>query len=238
MIYGMQEHTKTSYSLRSNTTGLLGTFENCSKLNEIYLPEDLKYISPQTFSYCTNLNTIIIPDNVKKIGNYAFCICGNLERGILPSSLSSIGDGAFFGCSKLKDFVIKNKEAFPVSSMSAFSSSATLTVPNGSAKNYRDLGGFWEQFTSIKEEVNINISEANKWGTCVLAFDTELPEEVDAFVSTGMNKDYVVLEKVTMLEANKPYVLYAENGYKGTLTGIVDVSNYQETVTDGLLNGL
>ena len=37
--------------------------------------------------------------------------------------------------------------------------------------------------------------------------------------------------------AYTPYILYAENGCTATLTGEVDATKYQETVTDGYISG-
>lgn len=151
--------------------------------------------------------------------------------------MTVIGKSVFNGCSNLEEVIVESDSPISVSTMSSFNTSATLTVPNGSAKAYSDMGGFWGQFASIKEEANVNISETNKWSTCVLAFDAELPEGVRAFVSTGMDGNSVLMEEVTTLEAYKPYVLYAQDGYEGTLTGVVDLTAYQETVTDGVLSG-
>ena len=180
---------------------------------------------------------VTIPNSVTSIGNYTFYKCTSLTNVTIPSSVTIIADYAFSGCSSLQNLTMQTVSLFSVSTMSNFSTSAILTVPNGSAKAYSDMGGFWGQFAAIKEEANVNISEENMWSTCVLAFDAELPEGVRAFISTGMDENSVLMEEVTTLEAYKPYVLYAQNGYEGTLTGVVDLTAYQETVTDGVLSG-
>lgn len=113
---------------------------------------------------------------------------------------------------------------------------ATLYVPLGTTRLYK-TSPVWKNFVNIKEILKINITKTNKWGTCVIPFDAELPVGVQAYTSNGMNGGFLMLEEAESLKAYTPYILYAENGYEVTLTGVVDVANYQETVTDGLLNG-
>lgn len=212
-------------------------FAYCSKLADVNIPNSLISIGSCSFDYCPWITNIELPNTLTSIGFAAFRECLGLMKIVIPSSVVSIGAEAFAECKYITDFTIKSNASFPVSTMTNFNSSATLTVPNGFAKAYSDMGGFWGQFASIKEEANVNISEENMWSTCVLAFDAELPEGVRAFISTGMDENSVLMEEVTTLEAYKPYVLYAQNGYEGTLTGVVDLTAYQETVTDGVLSG-
>ena len=45
------------------------------------------------------------------------------------------------------------------------------------------------------------------------------------------------MTKQSNAKAYTPYILYAANGYSGTLSGAVDESKYSATVTDGYLSG-
>ncbi len=238
----------TSITIPNSVTSIgFYVFRGCSGLTSICVDEgNTVYdsrencnaiIQTETNELIAGCQSTIIPNSVTSIGSYAFYGCSSLTSITIGNSVTSIGYYAFYGCSNLSNFTINNSTPFAVSTMYYFSSSATLTVPNGSAKAYSDMGGFWGQFAAIKEEANVNISEENMWSTCVLAFDAELPEGVRAFISTGMDENSVLMEEVTTLEAYKPYVLYAQNGYEGTLTGVVDLTAYQETVTDGVLSG-
>ena len=74
------------------------TFENCSNIKSITLPETLKYISHQAFKNCTGLTSITIPKNV--IGFYysAFEDCSGLKEIIVEDGnigLESL-DGVLF----------------------------------------------------------------------------------------------------------------------------------------------
>lgn len=85
--------------------------------------------------------------------------------------------------------------------------------------------------------LTLYVSATNKFSTCILPFDAEIPDGVEAYSCRSTNGEYLVLEKQTSFAAYTPYIIYAENGYEGTLSGTVDTSKYSETVTDGYLTG-
>lgn len=236
---GVFENSSFTSIVLGENVELIGdhAFDGCSTIVSVSQPVGSVSIADYAFYGCSKLTTLDIPDGIGNVGASAFYNCNKLSAIVLNESVESVGSNAFYNCYKLAHVRSNAQTPISVSNMSGFNSSATLTVPNGSAKAYSDMGGFWGQFASIKEEASVNISEANKWSTCALAFDTELPEGVRAFASTGMDENYVLLEEVTALAANTPYILYAKEGYEGTLAGAVDVANYQETVTDGVLSG-
>ena len=86
-------------------------------------------------------------------------------------------------------------------------------------------------------EISLNISATQQWNTCVLPFDAELPEGVRAFEGSSISGDYLILSEATSLQAFTPYILYAENGYEGTLNGTVDAEKYVTAATGAYLNG-
>lgn len=79
------------------------TFEFCSKLECVEIPEGTVEIGEKAFFGCDALEKILLPDGLSTIGNRAFSSCEALQEILLPDGLSKIGDGAFFGCSALKE---------------------------------------------------------------------------------------------------------------------------------------
>ena len=67
---------------------------------------DVKGIEPNTFNYCTNLKSIVIPNSVTYIGEYAFHECENLTSVTLSNAITSIGMRTFMDCFKLKSIDI------------------------------------------------------------------------------------------------------------------------------------
>lgn len=67
----------------TNLSTLQGTFQNCTSLVSVVLPDSLYRIYNNTFYYCISLNDINL-DNVVMIGDYAFKGCTSL--GYTPQS--------------------------------------------------------------------------------------------------------------------------------------------------------
>lgn len=85
--------------------------------------------------------------------------------------------------------------------------------------------------------VRITISRDNKLGTCVLPFDVELPEGLQAYSARGIKDDCLELKESTSLKAYTPYILYAKNGFDQELTGFVSDEFVSVVTGDGLLYG-
>lgn len=85
--------------------------------------------------------------------------------------------------------------------------------------------------------VSCTVSSGNKYSTLVLPFDASLPTGMKAYTCESYADDMVSLKEASSLAAYTPYVVYAEGGYSGTLSGTVDAGKYVEVATEGLLNG-
>lgn len=89
----------------------------------------------------------------------------------------------------------------------------------------------------------INISATNKVGTLILPFDADLPEGVKAYSCDAVDEgeQTLTLTAADAFEACKPYIVYAENGYSGSINGTVNLTaDYPEDdiYTDGYLTGV
>lgn len=79
----------------------IGSFFNCSLLEQIKIPSSVNEIGDCSFKSCTSLKQITIPSSITKIGDNAFDECSSLMQIIIPSSVIDIGHNAFISCSKL-----------------------------------------------------------------------------------------------------------------------------------------
>jgi hypothetical protein len=86
------------------------TFESCTVLTSITIPNSVTSISNYAFKSCTSLTSITIPNSVTSIGENAFETCTALTSVTLPTNplYISISTGMFFGCTALTSITIPN----------------------------------------------------------------------------------------------------------------------------------
>lgn len=134
------------------------TFQGCSSLCSIKIPDHINYIGMGAFQGCSSLQSIEIPDSVTEIGNGAFEGCSSLQSidNILnhissigstigssmfsgcksltsiniPSNITSIEDGAFYGCSSLTSIKIPDSVNFIGNDTFAYSGLTSIEIPN------------------------------------------------------------------------------------------------------------
>lgn len=99
--------TETSVTIPAEYKGLpvdtimSYAFKDNMMVQEITLPDSIKYIDNYAFDGCENLVKINLPEGLTEIGEMAFGTCYKLSQTELPDSLEIIGDYAFFGCNNL-----------------------------------------------------------------------------------------------------------------------------------------
>lgn len=84
----------------------LNTFNGCSALSSIELPESLEKIEYNAFDDCSALKSIVIPDKVTYIGEGAFFYSTGLQEAYIGDGVTEIAAKAFAECTALKTVVI------------------------------------------------------------------------------------------------------------------------------------
>lgn len=101
------EHV-VKYKLVDPTTIDVNSFNQCSNITSVILPNTLTTIGDAAFYYCINLASIRIPNSVTTIGDYAFTECSSLVNITIPKNITEIGEGVFKTCTNLTSVTIPN----------------------------------------------------------------------------------------------------------------------------------
>ena len=78
------------------------SFNGCSSLTTITLPNSCTTIPTSCFYGCTSLETVVFPSTLTGLGNKAFQNCTSLKRADLPSGVTSIPQDCFHNCTNLE----------------------------------------------------------------------------------------------------------------------------------------
>ena len=93
-----------SVSLPDTVTSIgKAAFFKCESLPEIELPAGLRFLGGQVFDHCLSLESAVIPEGVSRLNDAIFNCCENLISVTIPVSVTEIGNSAFNGCGKLRD---------------------------------------------------------------------------------------------------------------------------------------
>ncbi|WP_294468528.1 leucine-rich repeat protein [uncultured Anaerofustis sp.] len=90
--------TDVKFPKNMKSVNLSKTFNDCSKLKSVELPEGVEALN-ETFKFCESLIQISIPKSVNDIRG-AFINCKSIKKISIPPSVSYTGS-AFVGCEKL-----------------------------------------------------------------------------------------------------------------------------------------
>ncbi len=109
----------------------LGTFENCTALKKVVLPEELTAIPNNCFRNCSSLASLVLPDGITSIGTSVFSGCSSLKSVKLPSGMKTLPNGLFSGCSALLEITFPEElTAIPDNCFQNCSALETLALPS------------------------------------------------------------------------------------------------------------
>lgn len=217
------------------------SFENCTSLKNVVLPNGLNNIGSNTFKN-TGITKIEIPEGVSSIGEYAFAQTKLTEIKI-PSSVSVLGYGAFEGCNDL------NKLEFPYTYgmydsylnaadylfKASFPSSLKRVVINKTAYSYIPSRAFSYSYELEEVIINADIStiESYTFDGCIGLRYVEIPSSVynvDETAFEGCYHLYEINANGNYFDAGISSVIEYTNGKAPT---VVTENGYTFSYLDG-----
>ena len=121
---------------------------------------------------------------------------------------------------------------------------SNLNLTTSAAEKYVPADFACRPFTTgipTSRTLPVNVSAANKVGTLIIPFDKELPSGLKAYTCEALVGELLTLTPAASFAACTPYIVYAESGYSGNISGTVDMSaDYGTTdvFTGGYLTGV
>jgi len=129
VTYGGTTYNVTE--LRSISGYDYGSFDGCSGLTSVTIPNSVTSIGNYAFYNCSGLTSVTIPNSVTSIGGGAFYNCSGLTSVTIPNGVTSIGGGAFYNCSGLTSVAIPNGvTSIESGTFSGCTSLTSVTIPN------------------------------------------------------------------------------------------------------------
>jgi uncharacterized repeat protein (TIGR02543 family) len=133
-------------------------FYNCTSLISVTIPESVTNIEYSAFTYCTSLTEITIPKNVTSIYG-AFQFCTSLSKVTIEAQLQEIQQQAFSHCSSLTQITIP--DTVKVIELSAFSNTGitSITIPQSVTTIGNDAFGSCTSLTTVTFNCNLAPSD-------------------------------------------------------------------------------
>ncbi len=242
-------------------------FLGCN-LKEIHLGEGITAIGGNvapygTFENCSSLESIIIPDTVSEIGTATFKNCSSLETAVIPGSVTEIADDAFDGCDNLTIVCFKDSYVYAYAQANGIKVSTFIVapIPNQTytgyeiepevSVSYSDDALHKNVDFSVSYANNINAGKAdvtikgkgdyknfsNKVKFTIVtknissATIAAIPDQ--SFTGSDVTPELIVTDGTKLLCENKEYIAtYSNNKKEGTATvKITGTGNYSGSMS-------
>ena len=160
------------------------TFDNCSSLTSIEIPEGILSIDYGGFSGCRSLISINIPSSLTSLGRECFYYCSSLTSINLPEGLTSLGQSCFTYCSSLTSINLpEGLTTLGPSCFSGCSSLTSITLPSSfTSLRYLDNGCFsgCSSLTSVAIPEGLTSLGGSCFSNCTSLTSVTLPSTITA----------------------------------------------------------
>lgn len=136
------------------------TFQNCSSLTKIIIPNSVETVGANAFANCSSLININLPTNLKVLANSLFSGCSALESITIPASVEAMHSSVFAGCQKLASVTFENYSKLEVIGETAFKQCYVLnnfTIPSSVKQIKRNAFQNCKGLTSIVVPANVEV---------------------------------------------------------------------------------
>lgn len=166
---------KMIVSLFSSTTG---TFEGCTKLKTVTLPDTVTQFYSQTFKNCTALEEINIPKSIQVIQPQEFLGCSSLKTvDFRGTSVVRICDEAFKDCTSLTSVYLGEPKNLSIDAY-AFQDCTNLETVDCSKTNISSIENYAFYNCSKLKKIDLSSSTMEQTGQSIFRACTSLEEVI------------------------------------------------------------
>lgn len=166
---------KMIVSLFSSTTG---TFEGCTKLKTVKLPDTVTQFYSQTFKNCTALKEINIPKSIQVIQPQEFLGCSSLKTvDFRGTSVVRLCEEAFKGCTSLASVYWGEPENLSIDAY-AFQDCTNLETVDCSKTNISSIENYAFYNCSKLKKIDLSSSTMEQTGQSIFRACTSLEEVI------------------------------------------------------------
>ena len=166
---------KMIVSLFNSTTG---TFEGCTKLKTVKLPDTVTQFYSQTFKDCTALEEINIPKSIQVIQPQEFLECSSLKTvDFRGTSVVRLCEEAFKGCTSLTSVYLGEPENLSIDAY-AFQDCTNLETVDCSKTNISSIDNYAFYNCSKLKKIDLSSSTMEQTGQSIFRACTSLEEVI------------------------------------------------------------
>ncbi|MBE5796384.1 MAG: hypothetical protein E7327_03295 [Clostridiales bacterium] len=173
-------------------------FYNCTDLERVILPESVNYIDFSAFEKCANMTSITMPGSLRGLSTAVFADCSSLKEIVIPAGLYTIDSCTFMNCSSLTGVTIpetvrsiNNHAFYGCSSLTELVISDSVRTIGASA--FQNCSGL----TSLTLPRSMTSLDASAIKGCSSLKSIALPEGVTTFDRTWLD-GCTALESITL----------------------------------------
>lgn len=154
------------------------SFQGCSALHQVYLPETLVSLEYGALAFCTALESIYLPTSLQVVGIAAFIGCSGLVHLTIPPNTTTIEDSAFINCANLRSLSLPQTVHY-VGSAAFKNCSALSTI-------------YYQGNSNNRYSMAINGSYNSRFTTATWQYNSYTPESPPQWPETPQIPDWAI----------------------------------------------
>lgn len=212
--------TVTVGDLEGVTNIRFSTFNSCTNLSDVFLPDSIVELGSQAFDGCSNLKNISLSDNLQKIGYAGFRNCIYLEDISLPNKMATLDERVFEGCIRLANIILPNNiTSIGKYAFKGCNSFTNIEFPTGITSISEGVCYGCRRLSAVTLPDSATSIETYAFRECPNLIDIIIPQNITS-IGTYSFDSCSGLKNITLIPTTPPSLGYNAFRYCNSLTTI------------------